>query len=206
LAHARPAGAATQAKPAQMQIPDAPIATRVLAQSPAATDTELQIICLFESAPQNTFHGSLVEMNEKLKGLLGQIREPALFRGELVPPAGSLGAKKLLIIGLGDSETFTPQPLELVGSIAYNESNRLGVAHLFFAPTVLDGGVTRYTTGQASENFMSGFLRAARAEKMLKNAGASQGQVLQDLTYLAGATHAADTAQGIERAIAAAGK
>jgi hypothetical protein len=27
----------------------------------------------------------------------------------LAPPAGSLGAKKLLIIGLGDSRTFSPQ-------------------------------------------------------------------------------------------------
>jgi hypothetical protein len=210
-ARAQTATATAQSKPTEIQIPNAPIAIRVLEQSPAETDTELQIICLFESVPENVFHGSLVETNEKLKGLLDKLRQPTLFRGELgetvliVPPAGSLAARKLLVIGLGDSQTFTPQRLELIGSIAYNESNRLGIAHPFFAPTVLDGGVTKYSTGQASENFIRGFLRAARTEKLLETAGSSKGRVIQDLAYLAGPAHAIDTQQGIERAIATAG-
>ena len=204
--------AATPSKPAEIQIANAPIPTRVLMQSPAETDTELQIICLFKSDPENTLQGSLVETNEKLKGLLDKIRKPSLFRGELgetiliVPPAGSLAARKLLIIGLGDSETFTPQRLQLVGSIAYTESNLLGVAHPFFAPTLLDGGVTRYSTGQASENFFIGFLRAAHTEQILESAGASKRQAIQDLTYLAGPAHATDTQQGMERALTAAAK
>ncbi len=203
--------AAAQSKPTEIQIPNAPIPTRVLVQSPAETDTDLQIICLFESVPENTLHGSLIETNEKLKGLLDKIRSPTLFHGELgetvllVPPAGSLAARNLLIIGLGDSQTFTPRRLELVGSIAYNESNRLRVTHPFFAPTVLDGGVSKYTTGQESEEFITGFLGAERTEKLLQAAGASKGPVIQGLTYLAGPTRATDTQQGIERALASAG-
>ncbi len=155
---------------------------RVLAQSPAETDTDLQIICLFESVPENTLHGSLAEMNGKLKGLFDQIRKPDLFRGGLgetiviVPPAGSLAARKLLIIGLGDSQTFSPERMDLIGSIAYRESNRLGISHPFFAPTILDGGVSKYTTGQVSEKFVAGFLRAARTEKILKMTGVAEGQ------------------------------
>lgn len=212
LAQARTTTAATQSKPTEIQLPTAPIPIRVLIQSPAETDTDLQIICLFESVSENALHGSLIETNEKLKGLLDKIRSSTLFRGELgetvliVPPAGSLVARNLLIIGLGGSQTFTPQQLELVGSIAYNESNRLRVAHPFFAPTVLDGGVSKYTTGQQSQEFVTGFLRAARTEKILQAAGADKGPVIQDLTYLAGPTHAADTQQGIERALAAAGR
>ena len=204
--------AATPSKPSEIRIPNAPIPIRVLVQGPAETDTDLQIICLFESAPQNTFHGSLIETNQKLKGLLDKIRSSTVFRGELgetlliIPPSGGLTARKLLIIGLGDSETFTPQRLELVGSIVYNEANRLGVAHPFFAPTLLDGGVTRYGTGEVSESLVTGFLRAARAEKILEAAGASKGQLIQDLTFLAGPSHATDTKQGIERAFAAASK
>jgi hypothetical protein len=198
---------AAPAKPAEFQVSKAPIPTRVLVQSPAETDTELQIICLFASSPENTLHGSLVEINEKLKGLLDKIRKPELFRGELGetilidPPAGSLAAKKLLIIGLGDSESFTAQRMEFVGSIVYRESNRLGIVHPFFAPTILDGGVTKFGTGQVAENFYSGFLRAARTEKILKDAGASAGPVLQDLTFLAGPTHAADTQHALQEAV-----
>jgi hypothetical protein len=212
VARAQTTGAANLSKVAMLQGRSSSITTQVLLQSPAGTDTELQIICLFESTPENTLHGSLAEVNEKLQGLLDQIRNPALFRGELgetlliASSTGSLAAKNLLIVGLGDSQTFTPPRMELVGSIAYRESSLLGVVHPYFAPTILDGGVARYSTGEISEKFMTGFLRAARTEKILQSVGASRGKLVQDLTYLAGPAHATDTKQGIERALADSGK
>jgi hypothetical protein len=112
----------------------------VLAQSPADTKTDLQIFCLFRSSPDNSLHGSLTEINERLDGLLDQLRIPALFNGDLgetillTPPAGTVAAKKVLIIGLGDSSSFTPVRMYLVGKIALREANRLGIAHPFFAP------------------------------------------------------------------------
>jgi hypothetical protein len=212
---AQAASSAAAAKPREIAIPGASIPIRVLVQSPAETDAELQIICLFRSDPSNTLHGSLVETNEKLKGLLDRIRKPPLFRGELGetllidPPAGSLGAKRLLMIGLGDSETFAPERMEPVGAIAYREASRLGVAHPFFAPTVIDGGVTTSAAGQVAEQFIRGFLRAARTEKVVQDGGASRGAspgpVIQELTFLAGPQHAADAQKGIEKAIADAG-
>jgi hypothetical protein len=186
-----------------------PIPVQVLAQSPADTNTDLQVICLFRSSPVNTLHGSLVETNEKLKGLLDRVRNPNLFRGELgetlllAPSKGSLGARKLLIIGLGDSQTFAPERMQLVGEIVYTEANRLGVAHPYFAPTILDGGVAKFTTGQISEQVTLGFLRAAAVDKVLKDANASATPRVTALTFLAGAQHANDTREGIEKAIAA---
>jgi hypothetical protein len=206
-------GAATVAKPAELRIENGPIPVRVLVQSPAETETDLQIICLFRSDPSNTLHGSLLETNEKLKGLLDRIRKPTLFRGELgetlllSPPAGGLRAKRVLIIGLGDSQTFTPERMELAGAVAYREANRAGVAHPFFAPTVIDGGVTKFAAGQVAEQVVSGFLRAVRTHKVIMDAGATREAVVQDLTFLAGPTHATDAREGIEKAIAAdAGK
>jgi Cytosol aminopeptidase family, N-terminal domain len=197
------------AKPKDISIQGAPIPMRVLIQSPADTITDLQVICLFESSPENTLHGSLTELNEKLQGLLDQIRKPTLFRGEfgetllLAPSAGTLGAKKLLIIGLGDSPHFAPSRMELVGSIVYRESNRLGIADPIFAATVLDGGVTKFSTGDTAESFVHGFLRAMRTEKVLANERAFQTDAPRSITLLAGPTHAAETQQGIERALAA---
>ncbi len=191
-----------------------PIPVQVLVQGPADTVTDLQVICLFRSSPENTLHGSLIEMNEKLKGLLDRIRNLNLFRGELGetlvlappkggPPKGGLRAKKLLIIGLGDSATFSPERMQLVGEILYNEASRLGAAHPFFAPTILDGGVAKFATGQISEQVISGFLRAAAIDKALKNANASASPAVTALTFLAGAQHANDTRDGIEKAISA---
>jgi hypothetical protein len=185
---------------------------QVLAQSPADTNTDLQVICLFRSSPANTLHGSLLEMNEKLRGLLDRVRNPNLFRGDLgetlliTPPKGTLGAKKLLIIGLGDSQTFSPERMQFVGEILYMEASRLGVSHPFFAPTVLDGGVSKFKTGQISEQLISGFLRAAATDKVLRDGNASPGQTVTALTFLAGPQHASDTREGIEKAIAASRK
>jgi hypothetical protein len=103
---------AADAQPASIDIPGARIPIQILAQSPAETTTELQVICLFRSSPVNTLHGSLTETNEKLGGLLERIRKPDLFRGELgetlliTSPKGGLRAKRLLIIGLGDPQSF----------------------------------------------------------------------------------------------------
>jgi Cytosol aminopeptidase family, N-terminal domain len=198
-----------QTRPVSIDIADAPIPIQILVESPAETDTDLQVICLFRSSPANTLHGSLVEANDKLKGLLDRVRSPNLFRGDLgetlllAPPKGSLAARKLLIIGLGDSPTFSPERMQLVGEILYAEASRLGVAHPFFAPTILDGGVSRFPTGQISEQVILGFLRAAKTDKVIANAKASAAQSVTALTYLAGPQHEHDTGDGIEKAIAA---
>jgi hypothetical protein len=189
------------------QLAPAQITVKVLMQSPADAQTELQIICLFRSSPENTLHGSLIETNEKLHGLLDQIRKPELFGGELgetmllSPPDGALGAKKLLIVGLGDSTTFTPARMEFVGKIALREANRAGAAHPFFAPTIIDGGVTKFGTGEVAEQVVRGFREAIATHALVEAAGAAKPRVVEDVTYLAGPKFAADTQAGIDRAL-----
>jgi Cytosol aminopeptidase family, N-terminal domain len=144
---------------------------RLFAQGPADTKTELQIFCLFRSSAENTLHGSLVEIDERLHGLLGQIRKPEILGGEfgemivLTPPQGTLGAKRVLMIGLGDSASFAPARMYLVGKIAMREANRLGVAYPFFAPTVLDGGVSNFSTGMWRSRLRAGFVMGWRVRR-----------------------------------------
>jgi hypothetical protein len=198
------------AQPSASNVEGAPIPIQILAQSPAESSTDLQVICLFRSSPVNALHGSLTETNEKMNGLLEFIRKPGLFRGELgetlliAPPQNSLTAKRLLIIGLGDSQTFTPQQMQLVGEIFYVEASRIGVAHPFFAPTILDGGIAKFTTGEIAEQVISGFLRARAIDEALRDANASASQGITALTYLAGPQNVRSTREGIDKAIAAA--
>jgi hypothetical protein len=200
------------AQPASVEINGAPLPIRVLAQGPAETTADLQVICLFQSSPVNALHGSLTETNEKLHGLLDQLRRPELFRGGfgetmlITPPMGTLGAKKLLIIGLGNSQDFSPQRMQLVGEILYAEASRLAVAQPYFAPTILDGGVAKFTTGDVAEQVIGGVLRAAAIERTLRENKATGDSVVTGLTYLAGAKNVESTRAGIEKAIAAASK
>jgi hypothetical protein len=194
--------------PASLGQPATPaLRVTVLAQSPAETTTDLQIICLFQSSPQNTLHGSLIEINEKLHGLLDQIRKPGLFNGDLgetiliSPPTGTLSAKKLLIIGLGDASTFTPERMVLIGKIAFREADRLGIAHPFFAPTILDGGVSGFSTGDVAQQVVHGFRDALAAETLLQASHAATPTSVKNLTFLAGAKNVATTQSGIDHAL-----
>jgi hypothetical protein len=179
----------------------------VLVQSPAETKTDLQIFCLFRSSPMNPLHGSLIEINERLHGLLDQLRTHGLFNGDLgetillTPPAGTVAAKKLLIIGLGDSSSFTPARMYLVGKIALREANRLGIAHPYFAPTILDGGVTTFSTADVAEQVVRGLRDALAAESLLRKESSADPLAVADFTFLAGTEHAADTQGGINRAL-----
>jgi hypothetical protein len=178
----------------------------VLVESPAATKTELQAICLFRADPGNTLHGSLAEIDEKLGGLLSQIHQSNLFSGELgetlliVPKPGTIPARRLLLIGLGDLKSFTAEREQQVGFIFFQEAERLGVSHPYFAPTVLDGGKTGTGTGDVAQQFLSGFLRAKAIQDVLKNGGAAASTSPRSLSYLAGPSHAADTRDGLARA------
>jgi Cytosol aminopeptidase family, N-terminal domain len=200
------------AQPLPISIPGAPMPIQVLAQSPAETTTDLQVICLFRSSPENTLHGSLTEINEKMKGLLDRIRKPELFRGELgetlviMPPPGTLGARNLLIIGLGDSQGFTPPRMQLAGEILFSEAARIGAAHPFFAPTILDGGVSKFATGDVAEQVVGGFLRATALDRLLRGEKAAGGTAIEGLTFLAGVKNVDSTRAGIEKAIAAAAR
>lgn len=179
----------------------------VLSQAPESTETEMQIICLFRSSPKNRLSGALSETDKALKGLLAEVRSEERFGGVLgetlvlTPPQGELKAKRLMIIGLGDSATFRPELARLVGRIVVRECDRMGVTHPFFAPTIKDGGVDRYTTGQISEQFVLGALDAYRMAVWLKSKGADGGPKIAAITYLAGARYASITQAGIDKAL-----
>ena len=178
----------------------------VLVESPAVTKTDLQTICLFQSDPSHTFYGSLMEIDQKLGGLLSQVHKSNLFSGALgetlliAPKPGTIPARRLLLIGLGDLGSFTPEHEQQVGFVFFEEAERLGISHPYFAPTVLDGGKAGTDTGEVAEQFLRGFLRAKASQDLLKNAGGAAGTSPRSLTFLAGPTHAASTRDGLARA------
>jgi hypothetical protein len=189
-----------------LTVPNASFPVDVLVESPAVTKTDLQAICLFRPDPGNNLHGSLTEIDQKLGGLLSQIHKANLFSGALgetlliAPKPGTIPAHRLLLIGLGDLESFTPEREQQVGFIFFEQAERLGISHPYFAPTVLDGGKTGTDTGDVAKQFLSGFLRAKAIQDLLKNAGVAAGTSPRSLTFLAGPSHAANTRDGLAQA------
>jgi hypothetical protein len=195
-----------------LAVPNSSFPVQVLVQSPAETKTALQAVCVFQSDPGNTFHGSLTEIDQKLGGLLSEIRKNDLFRGALgetlliVPKPGSLQARRLLVIGLGDRESFSPDREQVVGFLLFQAAEGLGVSHPYFAPTVLDAGMTGTDTGEVAQQFLSGFLRAKASHDLLRRRGVAAASTPQGLTFLAGKTHAERTRDGLALAFKTAAR
>jgi hypothetical protein len=189
-----------------LAIPNASFPVNVLVESPADTKTDLQAICLFQSDPGNTLQGSLREIDEKLGGLLSRIRKNNLFAGALgetlliAPKLGTVPARRLLLIGLGDRESFSPDREQVVGFTFFEEAERLGISHPYFAPTVLDGGKAGTDTGDVAHQFLIGFLRAKASQDLLQRGGVSAGRNPHSLTFLAGAAHAERSRDGLAQA------
>ena len=80
--------------------------------------------------------GAPVELDKKLGGVIGAIRERGEFAGHttetllIIPPPNSIKAKALLLIGLGDEESLSLKVLEQVGKTAIREAARLGISRV----------------------------------------------------------------------------
>src|SRR5271170_3676941 len=128
---------------------------------PFMEPADLQIICLFKhKAAGDTYQGAAKETDEKLAGILSALRNRGQFVGELgetflfTPPAGSIPAKRFLIIGLGEEGDLSLDALRVVGHVAAREAVRLQAHHVAWAPVIRDEGDTSIEVGDGDRAFV----------------------------------------------------
>src|SRR3954468_9259239 len=132
---------------------DAPnnVKTKVRMEGPYTADVPLQVVCYFKYSAEGAkkMTGAPVELDKHLGGMIASLRERGEFVGDeletvvITPPEGSIKAKALLLVGLGDEATLSPEKMERVGKVAYREAKRLGMKRTAFAPLIRDQGNTR---------------------------------------------------------------
>ncbi len=185
-----------------------------LVQGPAAADAQLQVACIFEYTDNDIYSAKalpanlngLVHLDEALKGELTKIRESGQFKGYsletllIQPPVGSMLAKKLLLIGLGDRNNFTPELMTSVAEVATREALRLGVTNFAFASDLKDAGIDS-PTALVAENVVKGIVNANRSEIYLKKHSLSKTKKLKKVYLLAGPSFFEVAGSGILTAI-----
>ncbi|WP_241775069.1 M17 family peptidase N-terminal domain-containing protein [Chryseobacterium sp. ERMR1:04] len=185
-----------------------------LVQGPSSADAQLQVACVFEYT-ENDIHSAqalpaslngLVHLDEALKGEFTKIRQSGQFHGHsletilITPPVGSLSAKKLLLIGLGDRNKFTPELMTSVGEVAAREAMRLGVTNFAFASDLKDAGIDS-PTALVAGNVVKGIVLANRSETYLKEHKLSNTKKLEKVYLLAGPSFFEVAGGGIKDAI-----
>lgn len=186
-----------------------------LVQGPSAAVADLQIACVFEYTEGDIFNAppalpaalnGMVHLDEATNGLITEIRKSGQFAGHaletilITPPAGKIKAKKLLLIGLGDRNQFTPELMTKVGSVAMREALSLNVASLSFASDLKDAGIDS-PTALVAENVTRGMLQAYKVAAYLKSKHYAAFKPLSKMILLAGPSFFTVAGQGIEKAI-----
>lgn len=188
-----------------------------LVQGPTGAVAGLQVACIFEYTEGDIFNdpalpaalNGMVHLDEALKGLITEIRRTGRFAGHvnetilITPPAGTIAAKKLLLIGLGDRNTFESSQMTGVGAVAMREALTLGATSLAFASDIKDAGVNS-ATAQVAENVTRGMIDAYRTQQFLKRKKMASFRTPKKLILLAGPAFFNEAGEGIQRAISLA--
>lgn len=192
------------------------IAIEGVVQGPSAQVSDLEIACVFEYTEGDIFNSppalpaalnGLVHLDQDLKGMLTEIRKTGKFAGHanetilISPPKGAIGAKRLLLIGLGDRNKFTPDLMTGVGSIAMREALKLGVSNFSFASDLKDAGIDS-PTALVAGNVVKGIFEAYRTQTWLKEKKMSTFKPVAKVILLAGPAFFSTAGEGIQAAIA----
>ena len=192
------------------------VAVEGMVQGPSTEVADLQVACVFEYTEGDIFNSppalpapvnGMVHLDHDLKGIITEVRKSGKFAGHafetllITPPAGTIGSKKLLLIGLGDRNKFTPELMKIVGSVAMNEALRLGVSHYAFASDLKDAGIDS-PTALVAGYVVAGTFEAYRTQTWLKDKKMATYKPLTKVTLLAGPAFYTVAGEGIKEAIA----
>ncbi|MFI9628074.1 M17 family peptidase N-terminal domain-containing protein [Streptomyces sp. NPDC052042] len=185
-----------------------PVTVKEIGPSEEAAD--LQVVTLFDKASNQRFAGSMVDLDRRLGGFVTKVRDSGQFRANALetlvisPPPGSIAARRLLIIGLGDSGKASLDLMDQVGAVAAREAVRLRAATVAFAPTLRDQSFDTLDTGQVGARVMAGAIRGYDTELRLQQQGLDSCFALKHWYYEAGASYFADVSSKIGPAVKAA--
>jgi len=182
---------------------------KVRMEGPYTADVPLQVVCYFKYTPLGAkkMFDAPVELDKRLGGVIASLREGGQFVGEqletisIIPPAHSIEAKALLLVGLGDEDALSLNLMEAVGRVSLREAARLGTSRVAFAPLIRDQGNTKFGTGEVAQAVVRGMLLAYDTEKRLQNEGLSKDFTLAQWNVEAGPKYFDDTVGGVQKAI-----
>jgi Cytosol aminopeptidase family, N-terminal domain len=183
----------------------------VMVQSPPDMDAPLQIMCFFEYQDGESFNGANVEADQKLHGLIQELRKSGKFTGRpletllIAPPTNTIQAKQLLLIGLGKPDELSLDLMKSVGRVEMREALRLGVSRYAHASDLRDGGSEKFGVGEVARSVIEGALSAYATEKELQGRGFAKPGQITNVTYLAGPKYFNETVGAVKAAVGFAG-
>jgi len=203
-------GWADNVKETALDAPDG-VKIKIRMEGPTTAETALQVVCLFKHKESgDKMLGAAVELDKELHGVISSLRNRGEFAGDaletllIVPPAGTIKPKLLLLIGIGEESSFSLERMEEVGRVAVREAARLGASKIAFAPLVRDQGDSQFGTGDVGHRVIRGLLSAYNTDRRMQKEGLAKPYTLEEWSEEAGPAFFDDTVEGAKKAISEA--
>ena len=188
------------------------IAIKVRMEGPYTAEAPLQVVCYFKYTEEGAkrMKGAVVELDRHLHGVVKSLRTRSEFMGDeletllITPGDGTIKAKALLLIGLGDESQLSLHTMERVGRTALREAKRLGVSKIAFAPLLRDQGNDALAVGPVETAVVRGMLLAYDTEQRLQAEALTNEYVLSEWWVEAGPAYFEETVGGVKEAVAQA--
>jgi hypothetical protein len=185
------------------------VALKVRMEGPYTADVPLQVVCYFKYTTDGAkkMTGAPVELDKHLGGAIASLRERGEFVGDeletvvITPPEGSIKAKALLLIGLGDEAKLSLDTMERVGKVAVREAARLGAKKVAFAPLIRDQGNSALKTGDVETAVVRGVLLAYDTDRRMQKEKLAKEYTLSEWWVEAGPAYFDDTVAGVKAAV-----
>ncbi len=157
------------------------VSIEVAAWDGGMADVDLSCACLFShELEQDGPRGGLGHLDALLGGKLVQLRRDGLFhaeRGETVlidRLPGAIVARAVLIIGMGDTEHWSPASMPQAIGMAVSAAHLRGAASAAFAPSLLDSGLAPSRVGGVAEQMAGALVLSLDRDARLRAAGLRQ--------------------------------
>jgi hypothetical protein len=183
---------------------------KVRVMVPQDQEADLLFLCFFKHKEKgDTVLATIHKFDERLGGVIAALRDRGEFAGNeletllISPPPGSIKAKKLMLIGLGEEERLSPETMYRIGTVAMREAARLGARTTAFGAAIRDQGNERYPVGDVGRQVIQGALLAFDTEKRLEKEGIGGGLHLEEWILLAGPQYFHEVVPAAREAVAA---
>ncbi len=183
---------------------------KVRMEGPYTAEVPLQVVCYFKYTADGAkkMAGAPVELDKHLRGVIASLRERGEFVGDeletlvITPPEGSIKAKALLLVGLGDESKLSLDTMERVGKVALREAVRLGAKKVAFAPLIRDQGNSTLKTGDVEVAVVRGVLLAYDTDRRMQKEKLAKEYTLSEWWVEAGPAYFDETTTGVKTAAA----
>lgn len=205
---------ADEATSVKEQTVDGPhgLAIKVRMEGPYTADVPLQVVSYFKYTEDGAkrMAGAPVELDKRLGGVINSLRARGDFPGAsletllIKPKEGTIKAKSLLLIGVGDESQLSLDTMERVGETALRQAKELGATKVAFAPLLRDQGNSAFGVGAVETAVVRGMLLAYDTELRLQEEGLSKDYKLTDWSVEAGPAYFDETVSGVRAAVSQA--